>query len=284
MTSSELIPDAVLNRKAVVYVRQSTPLQVMTNLESQRRQYDLVEVARQRGFVDVEIIDDDLGRSASGTVARPGFDLVAWLCAGKVGAVLCFDASRLARNGRDWHHLLELCGLVDARVIDLDGIYNPCRPNDRLLLGMKGSISEFELGVLRARMLDAARSKASRGELRLSVPFGYVWHRELGLGFDPDLRLQEVIRLIFARFRQLGSARQVLLSMMADQIHFPRPSDEGRMTNFEWMPIRYRNVIAILKNPFYAGVYVYGKSEKRTSIVDGRARRSYGHSRMGRGK
>ena len=278
MTSSEPIPAAVLNRKAVVYVRQSTQSQVMTNLESQRRQYNLVEVARERGFVDVEIIDDDLGRSASGTVARPGFDrLVAWLCAGKVGAVLCFDASRLARNGRDWHHLLELCGLVDARVIDLDGVYNPCRPNDRLLLGMKGSISEFELGVLRARMLDAARSKASRGELRLSVPFGYVWHRELGLGFDPDLRLQEVIRLIFARFRQLGSARQVLLSMMADRIHFPRPSDEGRMTNFEWMPIRYRNVIAILNNPFYAGVYVYGKSEKRTSIVDGRARRSYGH-------
>lgn len=278
MTSSELLPATVLNRKAVVYVRQSTQSQVMTNLESQRRQYDLVELARQRGFADVEIIDDDLGRSASGTVARPGFDrLVAWLCAGKVGAVLCFDASRLARNGRDWHHLLELCGLVDARVIDLDGVYNPCRPNDRLLLGMKGSISEFELGVLRARMLDAARSKAARGELRLSVPFGYVWHRELGLGFDPDLRLQEVIRLIFARFRELGSARQVLLSMMADQIYFPRPSDEGRMTNFEWMPIRYRNVIAILKNPFYAGVYVYGKSEKRTSIVDGRARRSYGH-------
>ena len=141
MTSSELIPEAVLNRKAVVYVRQSTQSQVMTNLESQRRQYDLVELARQRGFVDVEIIDDDLGRSASGTVARPGFDrLVAWLCAGKVGAVLCFDASRLARNGRDWHHLLELCGLVEARVIDLDGVYNPCRPNDRLLLGMKGSI------------------------------------------------------------------------------------------------------------------------------------------------
>src|SRR6201990_906706 len=197
----------------------------------------------------------------------PGPGLGSWVvgCAvAWVSAVLCFDASRLARNGRDWHHLLELCGLVEARVIDLDGVYNPCRPNDRLLLGMKGSISEFELGVLRARMLDAARSKAARGELRLSVPFGYVWHRELGLGFDPDLRLQEVIRLIFARFRELGSARQVLLSMMADQIHFPRPSDEGRMTSFEWMPIRYRNVIAILKNPFYAGVYVYGKSEKRT--------------------
>lgn len=280
MTGAELIPATLLERKAVVYVRQSTQSQVMTNLESQRRQYDLVDVARQRGFADIEVIDDDLGRSASGTVARPGFDrLVAWLCAGKVGAVLCFDASRLARNGRDWHHLLELCGLVEARVIDLDGVYNPCRPNDRLLLGMKGSISEFELGVLRARMLDAARSKARRGELRLSVPFGYVWHREAGLGFDPDLRLQEVIRLIFARFRELSSARQVLLSMKADQIHFPRPSDEGRMTSFVWQPIRYRNVIAVLKNPFYAGVYVYGKSEKRTSIVDGRARRSYGHGK-----
>jgi excisionase family DNA binding protein len=280
MTSTEMIPAAILKRKAVVYVRQSTQSQVMTNLESQRRQYDLVDVARQRGFSDVEVIDDDLGRSASGTVARPGFDrLVAWLCAGKVGAVLCFDASRLARNGRDWHHLLELCGLVEARVIDLDGVYNPCRPNDRLLLGMKGSISEFELGVLRARMIDAARSKASRGELRISVPFGYIWHREAGLGLDPDRRLQEVIRLIFQRFREHGSARQALLSMKADHIHFPRPSDECRMTNFEWMPIRYRNVIAVLKNPFYAGVYVYGKSEKRTAIVDGRARRSYGHGK-----
>lgn len=144
---------------------------------------------------------------------------------------------------------------------------------------MKASISEFELGVLRARMLDAARAKARRGELRLPVPFGYIWHRDAGLGFDPDLRLQQVIRLIFARFRELGSARQVLLSMTADQIHFPRPSDEGRMTSFEWRPIRYRNVISVLKNPFYAGVYVYGKSEKRTEIVEGRARKSYGHGK-----
>jgi excisionase family DNA binding protein len=111
------------------------------------------------------------------------------------------------------------------------------------------------------------------------VPFGYIWHRDVGLGFDPDLRLQQVIRVIFTRFRELGSARQVLLSMKADQIHFPRPSDESRMTNFEWMPIRYRNVISVLKNPFYAGVYVYGKSEKRTEIVEGRARKSYGHGK-----
>ena len=136
MTSSDALalPEAVLKRKAVVYVRQSTQAQVQINLESQRRQYELVEVARRRGFRDIEVIDDDLGRSASGMVARPGFErLVAWLCAGEVGAVLCFDASRLARNGRDWHHLLELCGLVEARVIDLDGVYDPCRPNDRLL-------------------------------------------------------------------------------------------------------------------------------------------------------
>jgi len=266
--------------KAVVYVRQSTQSQVQTNLESKRRQYDLVEEARRHGFAQVEVIDDDLGRSASGTVARPGFDrLVAWLCAGEVGAVLCFDASRLARNGRDWHHLLELCGLVEARVIDLEGIYDPCRPNDRLLLGMKGSISEFELGVLRTRMFEAARAKAHRGELRLSVPIGYVWHREIGLGLDPDARLQEVIRLIFERFRTLGSGRQVLLSLTADGVHFPRPSDGKKMVSFDWTPIRYRNVLSVLKNPFYAGVYVYGKSEKRTVLVDGRLRKTYGHGK-----
>src|SRR3954449_4350267 len=280
MTGADPLPPAVLKRKAVVYVRQSTLAQVETNLESRRRQYELVDIARRRGFREVEVIDDDLGRSADGAVARPGFErLVAWLCAGEVGAVLCLDASRLARNGRDWHHLLELCGLVEARVIDLDGVYDPCRPNDRLLLGMKGSISEFELGVLRARMTDAARAKARRGELRIGVPVGYVWHREVGLGFDPDLRLQEAIRLIFARFRELGSARQVLLSLTADGLHFPRPSDGKRMTTFDWTPVRYRNVIAVLKNPFYAGAYVYGKSEKRTTVVDGRPRKSYGHGR-----
>ena len=280
MTSTDLLPATVLNRKAVVYVRQSTQAQVQANLESRRRQYELVDEARRRGFRNIEVIDDDLGRSASGMVARPGFErLVAWLCAGEVGAVLCFDASRLARNGRDWHHLLELCGLVEARVIDLDGVYDPCRPNDRLLLGMKGSISEFELGVLRARMLDAARAKARRGELRISVPVGYIWHREIGLGLDPNQRLQEAIRLIFARFRELGSARQVLLSLQSDQVHFPRPSDGKTLVSFDWTPIRYRNVISVLKNPFYAGVYAYGKSEKHTEIVDGRARKTYGHGK-----
>ena len=277
-THNDLLPATVLQRKAVVYIRQSTAQQVQMNLESQRRQYELVDAARQRGFTNVEIIDDDLGRSASGAVERPGFDrLVAALCSGQIGAVLCLDASRLARNGRDWHHLLELCGLVEARVIDPDGVYDPCRPNDRLLLGMKGSISEFELGVIRSRMYEAARSKAKRGELRICTPIGYIWDRHVGLGLDPDRRLQEVIRLVFSKFSELGSARQVLLWMTSENIHFPYPTDGRTLTSFEWRPIRYRNVIAILKNPFYAGVYAYGKSEKRTTIVDGRARKSYGH-------
>ncbi|MDD9992847.1 MAG: recombinase family protein, partial [Rhodospirillales bacterium] len=137
MRSSDSLPRSVLTRIAVVYIRQSTPVQVRDNLESQRRQYDLVEVARRHGFARVDVIDDDLGLSASGAVARPGFDrLVARLCAGEIGAVLCFEASRIARNGRDWHHILELCGLVEARVIDQDSIYDPRHPNDRLLLGM----------------------------------------------------------------------------------------------------------------------------------------------------
>ncbi len=245
-----------------------------------RRQYELVEEARRRGFRDVEVIDDDLGRSASGTVARPGFDkLVAWLCAGDVGAILCLDASRLARNGRDWHHLLELCGLVEARVIDLDGVYNPCRPNDRLLLGMKGSISEFELNILRTRMYEAVRSKARRGELRIGVPIGYIWHREIGLGLDPDARVQEAVRQIFSRFRQLGSARQTHLTLHREGMHFPRPSDGRKLTALDWTPIRYRNVISVLKNPFYAGAYAYGKSKSRTAVVDGRAHKTYGHLR-----
>jgi DNA invertase Pin-like site-specific DNA recombinase len=280
MTNSELIPQDILQRKAVVYIRQSSPTQVVINLESQRLQRDLVKIARHHGFADIEVIDDDLGRSANGMVVRPGFDrLLGLLCANKVGAVLCLDASRLARNGRDWHHLLELCGIVEARVIDTDGVYDPGRPNDRLLLGMKGSISEFELSVLRTRMEDARRSKAVRGALRISVPIGYIWHRETGLGLDPDLRLQEVIRSVFARFRSLGSARQVMVSMTADGVHFPRSSERRQMTDFKWLPIQYRNIRDLLKNPFYAGVYVYGKSEKQMKLVDGRAHRMHGRSK-----
>ena len=142
---------------------------------------------------------------------------------------------------------------------------------------MKGSISEFELSVIRARMLDAKHGKALRWDLRISVPIGYIWHREMGLGLDPNLRVQEAVRVVFARFRQLSSARQVLLSLTAEQMHFPRPSDGTTLVSFDWTPIRYRNIISILKNPLYAGAYAYGKSEKRTTLVDGRVRTTYKH-------
>ena len=246
-THDALLPAVVLQRKAVVYVRQSTPQQVQLNLESQRRQYELVEAARRRGFTNIEVIDDDLGRTVQ--VARSSGPVSTdWspLCAPDRLAPCSVSMPRgLARNGRDWHHLLELCGLVEARVIDLDGVYDPCRPNDRLLLGMKGSISEFELGIIRSRMYEAARSKAKRGELRISSPIGYAWDRQVGLGLDPDRRLQEVIRLVFQKFRELGSARQVLLWMASQNIHFPYPSNGRTLTSFEWRPIRYRNVISI---------------------------------------
>src|SRR6266404_9147923 len=152
MRPRELDP-SVLGRRAVVYVRQSSDVQVHENLESQRQQYGLVDLARQYGFHDVQVIDEDLGRTASGTMDRPGFrTLVAQVCDGLVGAMLCLEASRLARNGREWHHLLDLCGLVGTFVIDTDGVYDPRLPNDRLLLGLKGMMSEFELTLLRKRM------------------------------------------------------------------------------------------------------------------------------------
>ena len=274
------LPASVLARRAIVYVRQSTGYQVVTNLESQRRQYALVGLAKRHGFRDVQTIDEDQGRSASGLESRPGFDLlVALLCQGVVGAVFCLEASRLARNGRDWHHLLELCGLVGARVVDNEGVYDPSRPNDRLLLGLKGTMSEFELTVIRTRLSDGALAKARRGELRLPVPVGYVWPHGETVAMDPDRRVQEAVECVFRQYRQLGSARQVHLYLYREGILFPRPADGKRMTKMTWRRPAYRNVITLLKNPFYAGAYAYGKSKQKTTLVDGRLRKSYNHTR-----
>lgn len=276
------LPASVLERRAIVYVRQSTLIQVEENLESQRRQYELADRARDLGFRDIVVIDDDLGVSASGTSARPGFEsLVAQMCEGIVGGVFCLEASRLARNGRDWHHLLELCGLVGARVFDVDGAYDPSHPNDRLLLGLKGTMSEFELTIMRRRLLDAAIAKARRGELRFGVPIGLVWPPDGNIELDPDRRIQDAIRTVFRLFARLGSARKVLLRMHADGLLFPRPADGKRLTRgqIEWRPPAYRNIISVLQNPLYAGAYAYGRSEARTTIVDGRAVKKYGHAR-----
>src|SRR5580700_12287614 len=171
----KLTPDR-LHRRAIVYIRQSTPGQLIHNQESKRRQYGLVNQARELGFQEVMVIDDDLGRTGSGLVERPGFQrLVAEVCSGEVGAVFCVEASRLARNGRDWHHLIDLCGMVGAIVVDLDGIYDPTLTNDRLLLGMKGTISEFEVNLFRQRSTEAILQKARRGELQILIPIGFCW-------------------------------------------------------------------------------------------------------------
>ena len=279
MTPRDL-PLAVVSRRAVVYVRQSTGTQVVENLESQRRQYELTDLARQYGFRDVTVIDDDLGISASGTSDRPGFrNLVGQICEGLVGAVFCLEASRLARNGRDWHHLLELCALVEARVVDSDGIYDPTMPNDRLLLGLKGTMSEFEITILRRRLLDAAQAKARRGELRVPVPVGYLWPRDTGLTMDPDRRVQDAIRTVFRLFDRHGSGRQVLLRMRKDGLVFPRPADAKQLTVLIWRAPCYRNIISVLQNPFYAGAYAYGKSHVQTTVADGLVRKSYGRAR-----
>ncbi|HJX53362.1 MAG TPA: recombinase family protein [Polyangia bacterium] len=276
------LPASVLDRRAIVYVRQSTMIQVEGNLESQRRQYELADRAREFGFRDIVVIDDDLGISASSTSIRPGFEsLVAQICEGIVGGVFCLEASRLARNGRDWHHLLELCGLVGARVFDVDGTYDPSHPNDRLLLGLKGTMSEFELTLMRRRLLDAAVAKARRGELRFGLPVGLVWPPDGKIELDPDRRIQDTLRTLFQLFERLGSARKVLLRMHADGLLFPRPADGKRITRgqVEWRPPAYRNIISVLQNPMYAGAYVYGRSEARTTIVDGRPVKKYGHTR-----
>jgi DNA invertase Pin-like site-specific DNA recombinase len=184
---SKITPDH-LARSAFVYVRQSTAMQVTHNLESQRRQYSLADRARQLGWDNVEIIDDDLGRSGGG-VRRPGFErLLAAICEGRVSAVLSVEASRLARNGRDWHTLLEFCGLVGTIIVDEEGAYDPAFPNDRLLLGMKGTMSEMELSVFRQRSVEAMKQKARRGELFLTVAVGYVKFRTPDIGSRKNVR------------------------------------------------------------------------------------------------
>ena len=208
MNYPKLTPER-LARRAIVYIRQSKPMQVIHNQESQRLQYRLVERARELGFAQVTAIDEDLGRTACGLVERPGFErLVGEVCSGEVGAVFCIEASRLARNGREWHHLIELCGMVGAVVVDLDGVYDPNLVNDRLLLGLKGQMSEFELNLFRQRSSEAIQEKAHRGELRLPLPVGLYWTSDGKILKDPDQRVQQAVQLVFDKMAALRSMRQ----------------------------------------------------------------------------
>ena len=268
---SKITPEH-LTRQAIVYIRQSTSDQVAHNLESQRRQYGLTDRARQIGWSDVVVIDDDLGRSGGG-VARPGFEkLLAAICEGRVGAVVSIEASRLARNGRDWHTLLEFCGLVGTIIVDEDGVYDPASPNDRLLLGMKGTMSEMELSVFRQRSIEAMKQKARRGELFLTVAVGYVKSGLDKIEKDPDRRVQEAIALVFRKFNELQTIRQVLVWLRQEKIPLPALTVGDAPDRVIWRAPVYPTVHHILTNPVYAGAYAFGRRTMRVVIENGRKR------------
>jgi DNA invertase Pin-like site-specific DNA recombinase len=277
LVSNKLLPSH-LSRRAVVYIRQSSQYQVQHNTESTRRQYDLVAHANSLGFMDVETIDEDLGRSGGGKIDRPGFTrLVTMVCNGEVGAVFALEASRLARNGRDWHQLIELCGFTGALVVDIEGVYDPRFSNDRLLLGLKGTMSEFELSLFRQRSEQAIRQKAQRGELKFLLPIGYLWTSTGELERDPDRRIFAAVASVFAKFEELGSARQVLLWFCSNGILLPAVHNGTGARRVEWKAPCYHAILAILRNPLYAGTYAYGKTEVRLAMNGMRAERSEGH-------
>src|SRR6266581_3571409 len=259
-----------LGRSAFIYIRQSTADQLLHNTESRRRQYGLADRARQLGWSMVEVIDDDLGRSRGGII-RPGFErLLAAICTGAVGAVLAIEASRLARNGRDWHTLLEFCSLVNSLIIDEDGVYDPKLVNDRLLLGMKGTFSELELSILRQRSQEALRLKAARGELHTTVAVGYVRSADDRLELDPDKRVREALHLAFRKFAEFGSVRQVSMWLCDEGLKMPIVvyGPAGRMV--EWRLPRYNTIHRLLTNPIYAGAYVFGRTGSQIRVEAGR--------------
>jgi len=279
--SSEKIHPEHLGRPAFVYVRQSTFDQVRHHHESRRRQYDLQGHARTLGWNQVVVIDEDLGKSGATVVGRTGFQrLVAEVSLGRVGAVFGLEVSRLARNNRDWYQLLDLCGLMNTLIVDAEGVYDPRQLNDRLLLGLKGTISEAELGWIRQRAHEGLLAKARRGALILGLPVGYVQTRDGRIEKHPDQRVQHAIKLAFAKFIEVGSVRQTLLWFRQEQVSLPAvdrdPTWGERVT---WRLPVYNTVLKFLTNPFYAGAYAFGRTETRTAVVDGQPHKTRGHRR-----
>jgi DNA invertase Pin-like site-specific DNA recombinase len=281
MASAEKIGPEHLARPAVVYVRQSTISQVRHHHESRRRQYDLAARARQLGWHEVSVIDEDLGRSGASSTARTGFKhLVAEVGLGRIGAIFAIEVSRLARNNRDWYQLLDLCGLMDTLIIDDEGIYNTRYPNDRLLLGLKGTMSEAELGWIRQRAQQGLPSKARHGELILGLPIGYVRGADEPIEKHPDARIREALEMVFRKFAELGSARQVLLWFRQETLTLPSLEQErGVGGPVKWRLPVYSSIHKILCNPIYAGAYAFGRTGTRTRVVDGRAHKTRGHLR-----
>ena len=264
MSSSEKIKQTHLDRNAYVYVRRSTATQVQHNRESTRRQYNLVNRATALGWPKerVKIIDQDLARSGSGDAERDGFtQMTADVALGQVGLILSIEVSRVARNNADWYRLLDLCGVTDTLIGDEDGLYHAGLFNDRLLLGLKGTMAEAELHVIRARLDGGIRSKAARGELRRGLPVGLVWGDADGeVLFHPDQAVTGAIGTVFERFAELGSARQVWLWFCSEGLSFPLQSNG--LSEIRWVTPTYTAIHNILTNPVYAGDYCYGKRER----------------------
>ncbi|MDQ1413556.1 MAG: hypothetical protein QOE07_2144 [Acidimicrobiaceae bacterium] len=259
---------AHLRRGAYLYVRQSTIRQVVENTESAARQYALRQRAVALGWAaeQVVVIDSDQGQSGSSAADREGFQrLVADVGLGRAGIVLGLEVSRLARNSADWHRLLELCALAGTLICDEDGLYDPTNFNDRLLLGLKGTMSEAELHFIRARLRGGLISKARRGELYMPLPAGYAYDPNGRIVFDPDVSVQNAVRYLFATFARAGSARVVVKSFAADGLRFPTHIRSGpRSNDLAWQPLSHSRVLSVLHNPRYAGVYSFGRQHERS--------------------
>src|SRR6266480_5741059 len=268
------------DRLAVVYVRQSTAAQVADHGESTRLQYGLAERAVTLGWAPsrVLVIDEDLGHSASGADARPGFArLVAEVGLDHVGIVLGIEMSRLARSGREWHQLLELCALSETLLGDPDGVYDPADHNDRLLLGLKGTISEAELHLIKQRMWTGRLAKARRGELAVPLPSGFVRQPSGEVALDPDEQVQAVVRLVFELFGQLGTVHAVLRFLVSRQVQIGMRERSGPgKGQVAWRAPHQQGLVNMLRNPAYAGIYAYGRSRTDPS------RRLPGHEHSGR--
>lgn len=256
-----------LRREAWVYVRQSTMTQVREHTESLARQYELADRAKALGWKpdQLRIVDEDLGRSGAEASARSGFQsLVAAVGLGQIGIVLGIEVSRLARRNADWYHLLDLCSLTDTLIADADGIYHPSDYNDRLVLGLKGTMSEAELHLLRSRLDAGLRHKAARGELRQGLPVGLDYDQDDRVVNSGDEAVAEAIAVVFSRFDELGSARQVLLSLRSDGLRLPRRTAGSH--HIRWADATYPAIHDFLTNPAYAGAFVFGRRRTKKRL------------------
>lgn len=260
-----------LRRKAVLYVRRSSTYQVVHNLESRRLQYGMEQRPRQLGFEEIEVVDDDLGRSADGGAQRTGFErMVAEVCLGKVGAVAAREVSRFARNSREWQQLVEVCRVADTLLIDQDAVYTPRSSNDRLLLGLKGSLNEYELDLLRQRSVEARCEKAGRGEPVVSVPVGFKKTDDRRIEKDPDRRVGGAILLVFRKFQESGTVRSTLPWFLEQGLQMPARLDDREAARKR---PTYATIYRVLTHPACGGAYAYGKTESTTTYNGGVPRR-----------